>query len=118
MFNPFHNYKLKLRLRGIASITIPAGQIVSHIYTVEEKMWMTGAEYFKVGNSSDTVTFKIKNNGITLSTPAEDIFLKDHDRYEFYKSELKPNMEIEIIYKNNGTNDAEFRYNLIGHLYE
>ena len=115
IINPFHNYELKLNLKGIASITIQSGETVSHTYVIQEKLWMTGAEYFRTGNYSDTITFKIKNNGITLSVPAEDLFLKEHGRYEFYKSSLNPNMEIELIYKNNGPSSATFRYNLICH---
>lgn len=115
MINPFHNYELKLSLKGICSIIIPAGQTVSHTYNVTENIWMTGAEYFRYGNDSDQVSFKIKLNGETVSTPADNLFMSEHGRYEFYKATLAPGMSVEITYKNNGVDNATFRYNIISH---
>lgn len=116
MINPFHNYELKLKLKGIASFNISSGQVFIQSYIVQDKIMMTGAEYFRQGNDSDTISFKIKHNGQVVSTPADDLYLSHYGRYEFYKAQLFPGMEIEVTYKNNGANDATFRYNIIAHM--
>lgn len=115
MINPFHDYELKLKLKGIASFSINAGQTFINSFNITESMMMTGAEYFRSGNDSDTITFKIKYNESVISIPADHLFMGDTGRYEFYKAQLMPGMQIEVEYKNNGSSNATFRYNIIAH---
>lgn len=114
--NPFANYELKLSLLGVASISIPAGQSVSHVKDIDESLLMTGAEYFCSGGPEDTVTLKIlDSNGNVLAVPAKDIYVGPYGKYEFYQAVLSAGLKLEITYKNNGTEEAKIRYNLITH---
>lgn len=118
MLNQFADYALRVNLKGIASLSIPAGQTASHEFQVPSEMILTGAEYFRSGgNLSDTVSFKIKQNGQTMAVFADEIFVGDKARYEFYQATLNQSHVIEVVYKNTGSEAAEFCFNLITHLH-
>lgn len=112
----FVDYGLKVSLKGVENITVAAGQEVSSQFTASQRTLLTGAEYFREGNIEDTVSFKVKVNGQVVSTFAENIFMGLSGRYEFYQAILQNGYVVEVTYKNNGTNEAKFRFNLITHI--
>lgn len=111
----FTDHALRLNLKGIANISIPAGQEVSHEFPIDTKVIVTGAEYFRKGNDEDTISFRIKSNNQVIATLADNIFMGNNNRYEFYQAVLNIGNSIELVYKNNGNEEASFRYNLISH---
>lgn len=112
----FQDLALRLKLVGIANMEVAAGQTGTATYNFSERTVVTGAEYFRTGNASDTVTMNVKHNGQTVASFATDIYLSSEGRYEFYQAIFNSGHSLEIVYKNNGTEAAKLRCNLISHV--
>ena len=116
MIDVFADYGVKLDLLGAGSAAIPSMTTVYIDYIVDVDKMITGAEYFCEGNWEDTISFQLlDSNNNLLDQFVTDMHIGKSGVYQFYKAKLEQGQKIRVVYYNEGTNEAKFKYNLICH---
>jgi len=114
----FDNPSTKLDMRAGSVLSIPAGQTAQSDFTFTEMRYLTGATYFREGgNFDDTLTLQMVHPLIgVIDQFATDIYMSvGTNGYQFYKATVPAGLIARVIYKNNGSQDARFAFNLILH---
>lgn len=112
----FQDYSLNINFTGMCHMTVPTNEVSSSVYTIEQNSLLTGVEYFRIGNSEDTILLEIFDQSDRfINVIFKDLYMNSHAQYEFYKIKLTAGNKVKLTYKNNGSESAKINFNLVLH---